>query len=186
MVKQMSKVLKLKKEQENLKRWNKYGSWFLTANALISIPFMVALVFAQVLPTLAMVLAIYLGVSITSCVINESIMKNKIYKRIGEIDQEILKITKQDLEELKILIEHDRLIDMEKNLKKEQEKISVQKRIIKEMIKNKNEKANAQQNYIKELTKKYEKQAMENKATARERAIKDVENLNDCDFLINQ
>ena len=124
-----SKILKLVNKQKKLKFWNKKGDWILMANAFVSlIPFSIFTGINLGL-SLTLISVFYTVSSIVALCVNFS-TKDKILKKIGAIDQEILDLVKKDQEEFTILREYHNVKDL-------QNKLDKQKSLLKQLIEKK-------------------------------------------------
>lgn len=169
-MKQKSKILKLKNKQKFLTFWHNWGGYFLAFNALICgmlVPIN-ALFIATKLSTI--LISLYLISSIGLLGFHEIEGKDKLKKKKGEIEQEILELVKTDEEEVQILKEADKVEAIQKDIIAKKREQAEQKQLVKELIKKKNLEAAAQKNYVKYLTKI-------KKHNAKIEAIKEVEEL---------
>lgn len=167
-MKEKSKIIKLKNKQKRLKFWHNWGGWILCANALIPIMLLVPCVMANITPTLALLESLYLGFSVLASFEHELFGEKKIKQKIQDLDQQILHLVKTDEEEMKILREHDKIEDLQKEINLKQQELKKQRELVKALIKDNTTKVKAQQNYIKELTSKKKK-------SAKAEAIKEAE-----------
>ncbi len=178
MLKQKSKIIKLRKQQDRLKFWKKYGGWILCVNTLIPVYLLSVCVMAPVSSLITLIETVYLGTSILAFGVHERFGEKKLQEKIGEIDHEILELIKTDSEEFEILKEYDKIETLEREIHQIETAKREQKRLVEQLIAKKNLEAKQQQNYVKELTKK-------KKAEARDKAIEEISYLNDEEMNFN-
>lgn len=179
MLKQKTKIIKLRKQQHRLKFWKKYGAWILCVNALIPISLVLPIVvMAPVGLTIALISSIYLGTSILASVFHDLFAEKKLQDKIGDLDYEILQLVQNDEEEFEILKEYDKIETLEREIHQKETAKREQKSLVAQLIAKKNQEAKRQQNYIKELTRK-------KKLEAKDKAIEEIASMNEENIELN-
>ena len=129
-----SKAIKLKKQQNALKYWRDKGEWYIMGNAFLStIPFAFATSINMGLG-FSIFAFTYLISSIASICVHMLYGKEKMFKRIQELDQELLQLVKINNNEFEILKEYDKIETLEREIKNREREIEKQKRLIEKMI----------------------------------------------------
>jgi len=114
-----------------------------------------------------------------SVVISNIFGERMLREKMQNLDQDILQLVKTDSDEMRILIEHDKIDTLKKKANADKEDIKKQTALVKSLIDEKNRKNQANKKLIKELTKRNIKQA-------KEMAEKEVEELLSVEDSLNE
>jgi len=158
-MKNKSKIVSLRKKQERLEFWKKYGGWILCVNALISISLIPVCVMAPIGLTISLLESFYCGSSLFAMGYHEIFGDKKVKTKMNKIDEQISKLVREDKEELNINSQYNKLTEIKAEIKESKKEERKQKKLIKEMVDRKNLGARNQRRLIRELTRTKKAQA---------------------------